>query len=87
MTQPAALDKRPVVRGVVSALLVIAVGGALVVPIYARSMPKLGAFPFFYWYQLVWVPVAAILCWLCYILLRTRPAINGGPGDSGGRPR
>jgi len=87
MTQPAALDKRPVVRGVVSALLVIAVGGALVVPIYARSMPKLGAFPFFYWYQLVWVPVAAILCWLCYILLRTKPAINDGPGDSGGRPR
>ena len=87
MTQPAALDKRPVVRGVVSALLVIAVGGALVVPIYARSMPRLGAFPFFYWYQLAWVPVVAILCWLCYILLRTRPAINGGPGDSGGRPR
>jgi hypothetical protein len=87
MAQPAAPDKRPVVRGVVSALLVIAVGGAFVVPIYARSLPKLGAFPFFYWYQLVWVPVAAILCWLCYILLRTKPAINGGPGDSGGRPR
>jgi hypothetical protein len=92
MTQPAALDKRPVVRGVVSALLVIAVGGALVVPIYARSMPKLGAFPFFYWYQLVWVPVVAILCWLCYILLRTKPApaagpVNAGPGNSGGRQR
>ena len=43
MAQPAAPDKRPVVRGVVSALLVIAVGGALVVPIYARSLPKLGA--------------------------------------------
>ena len=87
MAQPAAPDKRPVVRGVVSALLVIAVGGALVVPIYARSMPKLGAFPFFYWYQLAWVPVVAILCWFCYLLLRTRPAIGAGPGDSGGPPR
>src|ERR1700733_5335273 len=97
MAQPAAPDKRPVVPGVVTALLVIAVGGALVVPIYARSMPKIGAFPFFYWYQLVWVPVVAILCWLCYILLRAKPApaagpvnagpVNAGPGESGGRPR
>jgi Protein of unknown function (DUF3311) len=92
MAQPAAPDTRPVVRGVVTALLVIAVGGALVVPIYARSMPKLGAFPFFYWYQLAWVPVVAILCWLCYILLRTKPApaagpINAAPPDRGGPQR
>jgi len=83
MAQPAIPDQRPVVRGVVTALLVIAVGGALVVPIYARSMPKLGAFPFFYWYQLVWVPVVAMLCWLCYILLRTNPAPAAGPVNAG----
>jgi hypothetical protein len=92
MAQPAAPARRPVVRGVVTALLVIAVGGALVVPIYARSMPRLGAFPFFYWYQLVWVPVVATLCWLCYILLRTKPApaaraVQAGPLDNGGRQR
>ena len=92
MAQPAAPARRPVVRGVVTALLVIAVGGALVVPIYARSMPRLGAFPFFYWYQLVWVPVVATLCWLCYILLRTKPApaaraVQAGPLDGGGRQR
>ena len=62
------------------------------VPIYARSMPRLGAFPFFYWYQLVWVPVVAMLCWLCYILLRTKPApaaraVQAGPLDNGGRQR
>jgi hypothetical protein len=45
MAQPAAPDKRPVIRGVVSALLVIAAGGALVVPICARSVPEPGAFP------------------------------------------
>jgi hypothetical protein len=36
--------------------------------------PKLGDFPFFYWYQLILVPVTAILCWICYLLLRTKPA-------------
>jgi hypothetical protein len=79
--------RRPLTWGLVTILLGAAIVGTLWVPIYARSAPKLGPFPFFYWYQLVWVPVAAILCWLCYILLRTKPAINGGPGDSGGRPR
>jgi hypothetical protein len=47
---------------------------ALWVPIYARSLPKLGDFPFFYWYQLILVPVTAILSWLCHLLLRTKPA-------------
>ena len=70
----------------VTILLIIAVAGTLVVPIYARSTPKLGDFPFFYWYQLIWVPVVAILCWLCYVLLRTKPPPEARPGD-GGRVR
>jgi hypothetical protein len=54
-------------------LLIVAVMGTLWVPVYARSMPRLGPFPFFYWYQLIWVPVSAGLCWICYLLLRTGP--------------
>src|ERR1039458_7123947 len=82
MAQPVSPDGRPVARRVVTVLLLVAIGGTLVVPIYARSMPKLGAFPFFYWYQLVWVPVVAILCWLCYVLLRTRPAPASDPANA-----
>ena len=84
MAQPASPDTRgtrPLTRGVVTVLLLVAIGGALVVPIYARSLPKLGDFPFFYWYQLLWVPVVAILCWLCYVLLRTKPAAADGPAE------
>ena len=84
MAQPAAPDTRPatrpVTRGIVACLLLAAIGGALIVPIYARSLPKLGAFPFFYWFQLAWVPVVAIACWLCYLLLRTKPAAEDGGG-------
>jgi hypothetical protein len=36
--------------------------------------PKLGDFPFFYWYQLILVPVTAFLCWISYLLLRTERA-------------
>lgn len=77
-------DRRPVARGVVAVLLLVAIGGTLVVPIYARSLPKIGAFPFFYWYQLVWVPVVAIMCGLCYIVLRTKPARAGASANGGG---
>ncbi len=91
MAQPASpgtasRDFRPVARGAAAALLLVAIGGALVVPIYARSLPKLGAFPFFYWYQLVWVPVVAVACWLCYLLLRRTPGRAGAPAR-GGRAR
>ena len=94
MAQPAAPDARavpgPLTRGIVACLLLVAIGGALVVPIYARSLPKLGAFPFFYWYQLLLVPVVAAACWLCYVLLRTKPAAQdsppGAPSGNGAGP-
>jgi hypothetical protein len=37
-----------------------------------------GDFPFFYWYQLIWVPVVAVLSWVGYLLLRTKPASSAG---------
>lgn len=74
MAQPAPSRKSPATRGAVAVLLSVAIIGALWVPLYARSMPKLGDFPFFYWYQLIWVPMTAVLCWICYLLLRTNPA-------------
>ena len=58
-------------------MLTVAMVGTLWVPIYARSLPKLGPIPFFYWYQLVWVPVVAALCWICYLLLRNKPPNRG----------
>ena len=76
--------KRPAVKVAVAVMLAVAILGALWVPIYAHSLPKLGDFPFFYWYQLILVPVAAILCWICYLLLRTKPA---APAASAARHR
>ena len=61
--------------------------GAFWVPIYARSAPKLGDFPFFYWFQLIWMPVVMVLCYLAYLLLRTprTEQASGGQrlGESG----
>ena len=86
MTQPADPSRRPGTRRTVLALLIVAIIGTLWVPLYARNAPRLGPFPFFYWYQFIWVLVSSGLCWAGYLLLRTRPV--GGQPDSqpnGGR--
>ena len=75
--------KSPATYVVVTILLLAGIAGTLWVPIYARSTPKLGDFPFFYWYQLIWVPVVAILSWLCYLLLRTRPGADASRSRTG----
>ena len=77
MAKHAPAGKSPVTWGVVTVLLTVAIMGTLWVPIYARYEPKLGSFPFFYWYQLFWVPVSAVLCWICYLLLRRKPRTRG----------
>ena len=77
MAHVAPPGRRPRTWGLVTILLGAAIAGTLWVPIYARSAPKLGPFPFFYWYQLVWVPVTAVLCWVCYLLLKSKPRRGG----------
>jgi hypothetical protein len=82
MGQHTLKGKSPATWGAVAVLLVVAIAGTLWVPLYARLLPKLGPFPFFYWYQLIWVPLTAVLCWICYLLLRKTPVpdVHSGPG-------
>ena len=73
MGEPRPPRKQAVAWIAATILLLVSIAGTLWVPLYARSTPKLGDFPFFYWYQLTWVPVVAILSWLAYLLIRPRP--------------
>ena len=47
-------------------LLVLPFVGLLYPPLYATRSPELFGFPFFYWYQLAWVPLAAVVTWFVY---------------------
>ena len=40
--------------------------GLLWIPFYNFSDPKILGFPFFYWYQFLWVPVTSVLMYLAY---------------------
>ena len=43
----------------------------IAVPTYDSATPKLGGFPFFYWYQLLWVVLTGILMVAAYFAIRT----------------
>ena len=48
-------------------LLLLPFVGLLWVPFYnGAALPALGGFPFFYWYQLLWVPITSLLIWIVY---------------------
>ena len=47
-------------------LLLLPFVGLLWVPFYNFLEPALFGFPFFYWYQLAWVPISSLLIWLVF---------------------
>jgi uncharacterized protein DUF3311 len=51
-------------------LLALPFLGLLYPPLYAKHSPELFGFPFFYWYQFAWVPIAALLTWTVYRAFR-----------------
>ena len=56
-------------------LLLVPFIGLLWVPFFNQTQPALFGFPFFYWYQLAWVPVSALLT---FVVWRSR---RGGDGS------
>ena len=46
---------------------------ALLIPaFYARETPAVYGIPFFYWYQMVWICVSALLTGFVYLKVRAR---------------
>jgi hypothetical protein len=73
--------------------LLVAAGVCLLIPLvalmwvgsYARETPRLWGFPFFFWYQFVWVFITAGLTYTAHRLVllarRNAPPELGGPRD------
>jgi hypothetical protein len=51
-------------------LLVIPFVALLVVPLYNFKDPVIAGFPFFYWYQFLWIPITSVLIYLVYRRMR-----------------
>jgi hypothetical protein len=51
-------------------LLAIPLVALALVGTYASDSPTLWGFPFFFWYQLLWVLLTPVCTWLAYLVIR-----------------
>lgn len=54
----------------VAVFLAIPTLALVLVPIYARKGPELWGFPFFYWYQMVWVVACGFFTGGAYLVIQ-----------------
>jgi hypothetical protein len=67
----------PITSAAIAILVAASIICTLVVPIYARITPKIGDWPFFYFYLLAYMPLVAIALWLANVLQRRLRPGNG----------
>jgi Protein of unknown function (DUF3311) len=51
-------------------LLLIPCVALAAVPTYSRETPKLWGWPFFYWYQVLWVLITPVLTYAAYVVIK-----------------
>jgi hypothetical protein len=87
--QPPRRTRNRAVWWVVGVMLLIPIVIPLIVPIYARQEPELFGFPFYYWYQFLWILIAATLTSIAYLLAsrQERRDRESGDGRRGGVSR
>jgi hypothetical protein len=81
----ASSGKRSVVtplRVVAGLCLIAPFIGTLWVGAYAKTEPTFIGVPFFYWYQILWVPLSALLTSVAYILVRRERRARQGGGSA-----
>jgi Protein of unknown function (DUF3311) len=59
----------PATMAVVAILLLIPLAALALVPVYAKADPHLWGFPFFYWYQFLWVFLASGFTFAAYLVI------------------
>jgi hypothetical protein len=75
----------PVTSAIIAILILASIFFAVYVPLYASPTPKVGDFPFFYIYLLIYMPVVGVVLWIVITLQqRLRPGPGaGGQADAG----
>ncbi len=57
---------------IIAILLLIPLVALLAIPTYNHINPNIGGFTFFYWYQILWMPISAVLFYIAAILWNRR---------------
>jgi membrane protein implicated in regulation of membrane protease activity len=75
VTRPPIITPPRIIAGLCLLLPVVAL---LWVGSYSRVTPKFIGIPFFYWYQMLWVPLSAALTYTAYLLVRREERARKG---------
>ena len=71
----------PITSAALFVLVAASICCTLIVPIYAHITPKIGDFPFFYFYLLAYMPLVAIALWIATLLQRRLHEPTGAIGS------
>lgn len=72
------------IRSAAIAILVIAdIFFVLYTPIYSSITPKIGSWPFFYWYLLIFMPVTSLALWIVTQLQKPLERASQDPAAAG----
>jgi membrane protein implicated in regulation of membrane protease activity len=77
--------RRSLAYAVAAVLLLAPFVALLWVSSYAKDDPRLWGFPFFYWYQFLWVLLASVLTYAAYRLVRGTERTRARLTDRGDR--
>jgi len=66
----------PIMSAAIAVLMIALIFFVLYTPIYSSVTPKIGSWPFFYFYLLIFMPVTSLVLWVVLLLQRrlARPA-------------
>ena len=78
-----AVAAHPVTSAIIAVLVLASVFFALYVPLYASATPKIGDFPFFYAFLLIYMPVLGVVMWIVITLQRRLRPGGPRPGPEG----
>jgi hypothetical protein len=79
------IASHPWTSAAIAVLVLADIWFTLYVPLYARTTPKVGDFPFFYFYLLIYFPATAIVLWIVVLLQRSLgPTADGAAGRATG---
>lgn len=74
--QQSPVAAHPVMSAAITVLFIALIFFVLYTPIYSSVTPKVGSWPFFYFYLLIFMPVTSLVLWVVLLLQRrmARPA-------------
>ena len=83
MTQPtvrsrSSIAAHPITSAAIAILVAATIFFTLYSPIYSKITPKVGDFPFFYFYLLIFMPITSLALWIVVQLQKRL-----GPGTGG----